>query len=369
MRFSMIGNAVAVCALAVGAVQAEDMYGLKPGQPELKSMTALTFGPDGILFIGDAQAAKVVAIDTNDDKSSAAPAAITGIEQKIAKKLGLSSPAALKVTELAVNPETGHAFIAVAVENQSPRLLKINGDDVAEIDLKNVPFAQVALPNAAEDKEVGEGRRRRNNRASAITDLAFIEGRVIVSGLSSDNSASNVWSVQFPFDAVDTGTTVEFYHGAHGRSEDYAPIRTFIPFIIDGEPNLLAGFVCTPLVRFPLEKVSSASKQHEKVTGTTVAELGNRNQPLDMIAYKQNGKDYLLLSNSARGVMKVSTDGIADNPGISAHVPDGGTAGQAFETIAALNGTVQMDKLSGTQAILLLQQPNGSLDLQIIALP
>jgi len=44
--------------------------------------------------------------------------------------------------------------------------------------------------------------------------------------------------------------------------------------------------------------------------GKTVAELGNRNRPLDMIVYQKDGKDYLLLANSSRGMMKITTDQI-----------------------------------------------------------
>ena len=57
-------------------------------------------------------------------------------------------------------------------------------------------------------------------------------------------------------------------------------------------------------------------KAGEKVHGKTVAELGNRNVPLDMIVYEKDGKQYLLLSNSARGVMKISTDKIEKQPAL-----------------------------------------------------
>ena len=73
----------------------------------------------------------------------------------------------------------------------------------------------------------------------------------------------------------------------HGRSEDNRPIQAFVPFNIGGEPNLLAGYTCTPLVKIPVAKFDS-----DKITGTTVAELGNRNTPLDMIVYNQHGKDF-----------------------------------------------------------------------------
>ncbi len=56
------------------------------------------------------------------------------------------------------------------------------------------------------------------------------------------------------------------------------------------QPHVLAAYTCTPLVKFPLSDL----KPGEKVKGTTIAELGNRNRPLDMIVYQKDGKDYVL---------------------------------------------------------------------------
>ena len=133
-------------------------------------------------------------------------------------------------------------------------------------------------------------------------DIAYAEGKVFVSGIAAGPSPSNVREIPFPFSEASAGTSVEIYHGAHGRVEDYAAIRTFVPINIDGEASLLAGFTCTPLVKFPINSL----KPGEKTRGTTVAELGNRNRPLDMIVYKKEGENFLLMANSARGVMKIS---------------------------------------------------------------
>ncbi len=57
-RFAM----VAVLGAAISAQGAD----LTKGTPDLKSAGALTFGPDGLLFIGDAQGAAIFAIDTAD---------------------------------------------------------------------------------------------------------------------------------------------------------------------------------------------------------------------------------------------------------------------------------------------------------------
>ena len=101
--------------------------------------------------------------------------------------------------------------------------------------------------------------------------------------------------------------------------------------------------------------------------GTTIAELGNRNRPLDMIIYESGGKDYILMANSSRGVMKISTDEIARKKGITDRIS--GKAGQAYETIESLKGVVQLDRLNKGHAVILVRAESGALSLKTIALP
>ena len=111
----------------------------------------------------------------------------------------------------------------------------------------------------------------------------------------------------------------------------------------------------------------SELKAGAHVKGTTIAELGNRNRPLDMIAYQKDGKDYLLLANSSRGVMKIPTEGAGAAEGITAPVQ--GTKGIGYDTIASLKGVVQMDKLDDGHAVILVQDPAGALNLETVELP
>jgi len=167
----------------------------------------------------------------------------------------------------------------------------------------------------------------------------------------------------FPFAAVDKGTSVEIYHGAHGKLETNSPVRTLAVFDVGGQPNVLAAYTCTPLVKFPLSDLKPGSK----VKGTTVAELGNRNRPLDMIVYNKDGKDYLLLANSSRGVMKVNVETIDKTEGISSRIA--GTAGLPYDTLADLKGVMQLDKLGKDKALILVQSDSGGLNLKAIQLP
>ena len=102
------------------------------------------------------------------------------------------------------------------------------------------------------------------------------------------------------------------------------------------------------------------------VRGTTIAELGNMNRPLDMVAYQKDGKDFLLLANSARGVMKIATEGAATAKPIQARVPD--KEGLGYETISALKGVVQLDQLGKDRAVI-IKNVAGKLNLETIDLP
>jgi hypothetical protein len=372
MKKHLLTTLTLLTALAVSSVgNAANLWQLKTGTPDLKSAGNLTFGPDGIIFVGDSKGAAVFAIDTGAAKGKAAGVTldVAGVGDRVAKALNVSAKD-VKVNDLAVNPATGQTFLAVTKGSGSdatPALVRVDAKGAfSEVTLSKVAFSKVDLPNVPADKAIPSRRGPRNSRDDAITDLAYVDGRVIVSGLTASSegrTGSTVREIAFPFAKADHGSRIEIFHAAHGRVEDGSAIRTFVPFNINGEPTLLAGYVCTPLVKFPL----SSLKAGGKTVGTTVAELGNHNRPLDMIVYEKDGKDFLLMANSARGVMKISTEDIATNKGLSEKVS--GTAGQTYDTIASLQGVVQLDKLNSTSAIVLIQAESGAMQLKTVDLP
>ncbi len=88
--------------------------------------------------------------------------------------------------------------------------------------------------------------------------MAFVDGRLIVAGLSNEEFASKLRSVPYPFSTVEAGTSVEIYHGNHGALETRSPIFAFAPYRIGSTPHLIAGYLCTPLVKFPVAALQSA---------------------------------------------------------------------------------------------------------------
>jgi hypothetical protein len=193
--------------------------------------------------------------------------------------------------------------------------------------------------------------------------MAYVNGRLFVACLSNEEFSSQFRSLSFPFKEVKNGTAIEIFHGSHGRLETKSPIRTFVPYQVKGEENLLAAYTCTPLVKVPVAEL----KPGEKVKGTTIAELGNRNVPLDMIVYQKNGKDYILMSNSARGVMKIPTEGIENVEAIEKRIAE--TAGLKYETIKDLAGTVQLDVFDKEHVLVVKKTPDKKLNLETVELP
>ena len=185
----------------------------------------------------------------------------------------------------------------------------------------------------------------------------------VPAGLSNEEFASKLRTVQYPFTAADSGASVEIYHGAHGQFETRSPVYTFVPYKVNNQMNLIAGYLCTPLVKFPVDSL----KPGGKVMGTTIAELGNGNRPIDMILYKKDGKDFLLMSNTSRGVMKIPTDRFASEPGIKERIA--GKAGIPYETIATMTGVEQLDLLDETRTLILARSTAGALNLEAVALP
>ncbi|MBI1897970.1 MAG: hypothetical protein HYS04_15780, partial [Acidobacteria bacterium] len=87
--------------------------------------------------------------------------------------------------------------------------------------------------------------------------------------------------------------------------------------------------------------------------------------PLDMVVYRRAGKDYILMNNSSRGVMKMSAEGIDSAAAITQQTE---ISGLTYETIASLKGVQQLD-LYDQQSAIVLMGDAGSLDLKTIALP
>ena len=336
--------------------------------PAFESIGPLTFGAAGgndVLFAGDTQAATIYALDLGTAATGGTPGtkAIPALDQKIAALLG-ATPADISVTDLVVHPKTQNAFVSVMRgqgADAKPVLIRIDGAGALTIvNLAQLKSTKVTLPNAPSATPAG----RQSPRAQSITDMAYMDGKLYIAGLSNEEFASKLRSVPYPFAAVDNGTSVEIFHTNHNALETRSPVYAFLPYKVGTTPNLIAAYLCTPLVRFPVSSLVPGAK----VLGATIAELGAGNRPIDMVLYKKDGKEFLLMSNTSRGVMKIPTATFGSAPALTTQV--GGTAGIAYETIASMQGVQQLDLLDATHSLVLTRaSASASLDLQSVPLP
>ncbi|MEE2778625.1 MAG: hypothetical protein VYE73_17890 [Acidobacteriota bacterium] len=360
---------LAVCLLVAAAASAVDIdlgTSATTGAPDFRTAGVMAFGPNGVLFVADSAAAAIYAIDTGEQAAGHAAGKIDveGIDRRIASMMG-TTPDSVVIHDVAVNPVSRRAWLTVsrgAGADTENAIFTVGTDgEITAVDLSGMRHARANIGNApaADAKD----RRGGSLRIQAITDLAFIDDKLLVTGLSNEEFSSKLRAIDFPFSDVSPGTSVEIYHGAHGRWETYAPVRTFATYDVGTAPYVLAAYTCTPLVRFSLDDLKEAGG---KVAGTTVAELGNRNRPLDMVIYTKGGQDYVLMANSARGVMKIELADLEDVDAIEARIAD--TAGLPYETISHLEGVEHLDRLGEDHALLLVGDDNGK-HLRTVVLP
>lgn len=325
----------------------------------MQSISAIAFGPEGILFIGDSKSAAVFAVDTKDKimAEKATAVEIKNIDQKIAAALGTETKN-IRIQDIAVNPLSKKVYIAVQNSDGTPLLLTLEGDKVQAVNLKDIAYSTISIANVPGDDM--KDRNGRPLRDQSISDLIHADGSVMLSGLSNQEFGSTFRKITFPFSDKQEQASLEIYHAAHGKYETNAPIRTFTTAELNGKKYLVASYTCTPLVLFPLDEL----KPGKHVKGRTVAEFGAGNSPVDMVTLKKDGNSYLFMANTNRPVMRISYKNIETYDGtLTEPIKESyGTAGVNFVTLPTVN-VLQMDKLDETQVLVLQRRSNGDLDL------
>jgi hypothetical protein len=325
------------------AAPADHERSLVAGPVKAKSYTKLAFGPDGILFVGDSMAAKIYALDLDDRKpvEIVKPLEVKDVEGKIAAMLGADARDVM-IHDMAVNPISKNAYLTVSrgrrgftsqwqlpndVASASVLLRVTPAGSIEEVRLENVKHSTVDISNPVTEKSEVDWKKSKQ-RVDAISDMVYTGGKLYVAGLSNEEFSSTMRVYPFPFQGAGSATSLEIYHGSHGKYETDSPVRAFLPFNIQGKPYLLASYLCTPLVLFPMEEL----KDKSHVKGTTIAEMGDGNYPLDMVSFRSKGKDYVMVVNFTRGLLLFKADDLA-KPQTPITTQIEGTAGVAFEAL------------------------------------
>ena len=344
---------------------------LTTGKVSLQSATALAFGPDGILFVADSMGGSVVALDTNDRTAPrmAQKINVQGIDAKIAGLLG-TTPDQIMVNDLTVNPISKNAYLAVSRgrgPDAVPVIVSVDATGkLTQLPLDNIRNSVLSLSDAP----ASDTAARQNPRMQTVTDMDFTNGKLYVSGLSSEEWASALRSIPFPFDKADKGTNIQIWHASHGRFETNAPVRTFVPYTIAGQPYILAAYTCTPLVKIPVSDL----KPGTQIKPATIADVGAGNQPLDMVPYRKDGREFILISNSRRGIMKMNADNMENYEAVDSpeqpNKENGYIFGMPYDTIENLKGVTQLAGVDAVNAMILSQPaPTDAMNLTTVALP
>lgn len=324
---------------------------------DVRSISRLAAGPDGILFVADWKAAEVHALKLPAASRQATGAAfnILDLEQLLSAQIGGARPA---VEDMVVRPGTGEVYVAVSYGAQkAPALIVVASDKKAHrIDLKSLPSTSVALRDAPTTS--AEFWKQTPERSYTVTDMKWHDGELFVAGLSNGNFASTLRRIRYPFDAKPSISSIEIFHGGHNLVETRAPIRAMSFANLGGTPYLVAAYTCTPLVIIPLDELKNGAH----VRGKTVAELGYGNTPAGLIAYSmttQGGsKDFLMLVNYNRvsNVIPVAElDAARIRPGIEKQVPFGQVTGVNVME-APLAGAMRLDNLDDKSFIMVRRE-------------
>jgi hypothetical protein len=367
---------VAVC-LAVafaflvssGGNAASPVGELTAGKVQLQSASALAFGPDGILFVADSMGGSVVALDTNDRTAArmAPKINVQSIDAKIAAMLG-TTPDQIMVNDLTVNPVSKNAYLAVSRgrgPDAVPVIVSVDATGkLTQLSLDNIRHSALSLSDAP----ASDPAARQNPRMQTVTDMDFTNGKLYVSGLSSEEWSSALRAIPFPFSEATKGANIQIWHASHGRFETNAPVRTFVPYTIQGQPYILAAYTCTPLVKIPVSDL----KPGAQIKPATIADVGAGNQPLDMVPYRKDGHQFILISNSRRGVMKMNLDNVETYRAVDSpeqpNPENGYIFGMPYDTMAQLKGVTQLAGVDAANAMI-LSKPAETTDLTTIALP
>ncbi|MDD9921898.1 MAG: hypothetical protein OXQ92_06415, partial [Boseongicola sp.] len=311
-------------ALAVGTAA------LAETDLDIKFAGALEFSEDGTLFVGDNLNGAIYAFGLSSDAPGGqiAPSTIANIDTKIGELLGVG-PAAIQINDIAAHPVSNEVYISVTrIGNlvSQPAIVVVSQDQrIRLLDLGALDFQKQAL-NEFPDGEItfngrsgGMGPAMPRDTAKtavplstlAIMDMEYYEGELFVAGVATDNFLSSLRRISYPFDDTQSIANVEMYHIAHDQYESRAPIRAMSIQEIDGEPQLIAAYTCSPIVLVPLSDI----KDGAKISARTIMDYGN-GQPLDMIAYNHQSpfggeaEPSLFVTSNARSPQLIPISGL-----------------------------------------------------------
>ena len=160
----------------------------------LQSAGPMAFAPNGVLLIGDTAAASVVAVETGDTaKAKPGKIDIDDLAGKVAALLGTTKDQ-VAINDVAVNPISGSAYLSISRglgPDAAAIILKADrAGKLTEVKVDALKHTSVSLLDApAIDPS---NPKTAAMRAQSITDLGYVNGQVLVAGLSNEEFSSSM---------------------------------------------------------------------------------------------------------------------------------------------------------------------------------
>lgn len=290
---------------------------------EVKSLGALEFSPEGILFAGDKTTGAIHAFDLSGKTRSAEKFEINAynIDAQVAAVLG-TAQSNVQINDMAVHPISGEVYISVTRGHgleALPSLVNVNAaSQLKVVDLTSVKTTSQALnklPDGSQNfivrgtmapptiKEIEKSKIPM--RTLSIMDIEYHKGEVFVAGITNENFCSVLRRMPYPFTGKESVSNIEMFHIAHDQYETRAPIRSFLIENIDGKDQMVASYTCSPLVLIPLDELKNGAK----VKARTIGDMGN-GQPIDMVSFSMQGNKMIYVTSNSRTPRVISVGGL-----------------------------------------------------------
>lgn len=316
-RTKLAGTLAAALIMGTNAMAETDL--------DMKFAGALEFADDGTLFIGDNHNGAIYAFEMPAEAGpeQIMPSSIANIDAKIAELLGVGK-SAIELNDMASHPVSHDLYISVTrlgnfvsqpalihvTQDQQVNLVDLAAFEFQKQDLMAFPEGETTFrPRGAGPGTVPLPRDLAKGeiplRTLAIMDMEFYESELFVAGVATDNFLSSLRRMPYPFDGSQGITNVEMYHITHDQYESRAPIRAMSVQEIDGKPQLVAAYTCSPIVLVPLEDIQDGAK----ISANTIMDYGN-GQPLDMIPFNMQGQTMLFVTNDSRSPQVIPVAGL-----------------------------------------------------------
>ena len=297
---------------------------------DLKFAGALEFTEDGTLFVGDNYNGAIYAFDITYDvaRGEVTPSSIANIDTKIAELLGVGGRA-IEINDIAAHPVSKKVYISVTrIGNfaSQPAIVEVSqNQQIRLVDLSSLDFQKQVLLEFPNDEATFRVRGAGPNpplprdvakdvislRSLAIMDMEYYKGELLVAGVAHDNFLSSLRRIPFPFEGTQSIANVEMYHIAHDQYESRAPIRAMSIQEIDGEPQLVAAYTCSPIVLIPLTEIEDGAK----IKAKTIIDYGN-GQPLDMVPFQLQNQSMLFVTSNSRSPQVIPISGLNNAKGV-----------------------------------------------------